>query len=442
MSKSSVDGTGFLNIYDRLTGVFNEIFDSRLLTVALIALEGYCVLFTQRKFPMRWMYFVLFGMILLLFVTLSARTGTRRRVSLHKGMMILWFSLHGMMVLSGLFYQDWLPESVSLLICYPFTFTVFASRSDDATFRPILRACVIGALPFLIASWIRVPLSPAYPGYMGIFYDANCLAMSCVVMATASFLLAYVNYVEHKLGLMLLDCVLGILGFATLVCTLSRSCLLAFCGVALVLISSIIAGTAKHPKRWLAAIAILVILGIAGGIKITRDKIWQAYEEDYALAIEVSHRDNVPVTLPKPEERTLTMDDLTSDRWGIWTEIVHHITWNGHETSVIREWVAKDGAGDRHFNAHNAFLGIIYNNGIIAGLLLIAYTILATVRAFRYYWLHRHKSPLACTPLAFCVVFILVGMFESVYAPFSVIGCTFLLVQAPLWRSNLEDRGE
>ena len=34
-------------------------------------------------------------------------------------------------------------------------------------------------------------------------------------------------------------------------------------------------------------------------------------------------------------------------------------------------------------------------------------------------------------------VFLLVGMFESVYAPFSIIGCSYLLVQAPLWRADL-----
>ena len=72
MSKTSVDGSGILKWYDHVTGIFNEIFDSRLLTVSLLALEGYCVLFTQRKFTMRWMIFVLFGMILLTFVTLSA----------------------------------------------------------------------------------------------------------------------------------------------------------------------------------------------------------------------------------------------------------------------------------------------------------------------------------------------------------------------------------
>ena len=107
----------------------------------------------------------------------------------------------------------------------------------------------------------------------------------------------------------------------------------------------------------------------------------------------------------------------------------------------MREWVANDGAGDRLFNAHNAFFGITYNNGFIAGLLLVAYTLLACVRSVRYYMLHRKTSPYAATPMAFCAIFVLVGMFESVYAPFSVIGCTYLLVQAPLWRADLARSG-
>ena len=66
----------------------------------------------------------------------------------------------------------------------------------------------------------------------------------------------------------------------------------------------------------------------------------------------------------------------------------------------------------------------------------MCYTVLAFIRAVKYYWAHRRESPYAATPLAFCTVFILVGMFESVYAPFSVIGCAYFLVQAPLWRAE------
>ena len=176
MRKQGIDGTGMLNLYDRVTGIFNEIFDSRLLTAAIFALIGYCSLFTQRKFPMRWMIFVLFGMILLAFVTLTARTpGQKTRVHFHKGMAGLWFALHGMMVVSGLFYEDWLPESVPLLICYPIVFSVFVSRDDDSTFRSILRGAVFAVLPFLAWSYAAVPLSFAYPGYKGVSWKRRRL---------------------------------------------------------------------------------------------------------------------------------------------------------------------------------------------------------------------------------------------------------------------------
>ena len=438
--KQGIDGTGVLNLYDRVTGIFNEIFDARLLTAAFFALIGYCVLFTQRKFPMRWMIFVLFGMILLGFVTLTARTGVKARVHFHKGMAGLWFALHGMMVVSGLFYQDWLPESVSLLIVYPVVFSVLASRDDESTFRSILRGVVFAVMPFLLWSYIAVPVTVGYPGYKGVFYDANCLSMCCIVMTASALLLAYASYVHRKFKAMAAYALCALVGAVTLVLTLSRSGLLALVGVVVILTAAIIAGTAKHPARLLAILAVLIVIAGIGGVAITKDKMMEAYIEDYELAVYNNEHYGQEITVPKPEDRKLSMDDLTSDRWGIWMAILHNLTWNGHETSVVKEWVAQDGAGERHFNAHNAFFGVTYNNGFIAGALLIGYTLLAAWRAARYYRIHRKESAYAATPLAFCAVFVLVGMFESVYAPFSVIGCTYLLVQAPLWRADLTRR--
>lgn len=437
MRKQGIDGTGMLNLYDRVTGIFNEIFDSRLLTASLFALIGYCVLFTQQKFPMRWMIFVLFGMILLGFVTLTARTGVKARVRFHRGMAGLWFALHGMMVVSGLFYQDWLSESVPLLVAYPVVFSVLASREDESTFRSILRSVVLAVTPFLIASYLTEPVVIGYPGYRGVFYDANCLSMSCIILTTAALLLTYASYVQRKIRAVIGYGLCALLGTVTLLLTLSRSGLLALMGVVVILAVAIIAGTTRKPGRLLAIVLVLIVLGGAAGLKITWDKMNEAAREDYALAVRLHEEDGRPIVIPKPEDRQITMDDLTSDRWGIWMTILEHLTWNGHESSVVREWVEQDGAGERLFNAHNAFFGVIYNNGYIAGALLIAYTLLAFVRAARYYWMHRKSSPYAATPLAFCAVFILVGMFESVYAPFSAIGCTYLLVQAPLWRADL-----
>ena len=441
MRKQGFDGTKVLNLYDRVTGIFNEIFDSRLLTASLFALIGYCVLFTQRKFPMRWMIFVLFGMILLAFVTLTARSGVKARVHFHKGMAGLWFALHGMMVVSGLFYQDWLSESVPLLLCYPVVFSVLASRDDESTFRSILRGCVFAVLPFLVVSYLTVPVTIGYPGYKGVFYDANCLSMCCIVMTAAALLLSYASFKEKKRKSAIAYGACAALAAVSLVLSLSRSGLLALVGVVAILTVAIIAGSAKRPGRLLALLAAFVLVFGLLGAKVTMDKIYESYEEDYALAVYNHETYGNPITVPKPEERKISMDDLTSDRWGIWMAILDNLTWNGHETSVVREWVAMDGAGDRHFNAHNAFFGVTYNNGWIAGVLLVVYTALAVVRSAQYYWIHRKTSAYAATPLAFCAVFILVGLFESVYAPFSVIGCTYLLVQAPLWRADLNRSG-
>lgn len=437
MRKQGIDGTKVLNLYDKVTGIFNEIFDSRLLTASLFTLIGYCVLFTQRKFPMRWMIFVLFGMILMAFVTLTARSGVKARVRFHRGMVGLWFALHGMMVISGLFYQDWLSESVPLLLCYPVVFSVLSSRDDRSTFRSILRAVVFSVLPFLVWSYLTVPVTLGYPGYKGVFYDANCLSMACIIMATAAALLAYASFTEKKMKSAAAYGACAVLAAVSLALSLSRSGLLALVGVAAILVVALIAGTAKKPGRLLAILAVFALVVGVAGWQITMDKIVESYEEDYALALYNHETYGNPITVPKPEERKISMDDLTSDRWGIWMTILHNLTWNGHETSVVKEWVAMDGAGDRHFNAHNAFFGVTYNNGFIAGLLLVCYTALAVIRSVQYYWIHRKASPYAATPLAFCAVFILVGMFESVYAPFSAIGCTYLLVQAPLWRADL-----
>ena len=441
MRKQGFDGTKVLNLYDKVTGIFNEIFDSRLLTVSFFALIGYCVLFTQRKFPMRWMIFVLFGMILLAFVTLTARSGVKARVHFHKGMAGLWFALHGMMVVSGLFYQDWLSESVPLLLCYPVVFSVLASRDDESTFRSILRGCVFAVLPFLVVSYLTVPVTIGYPGYKGVFYDANCLSMCCIIMTAAALLLCYASFREKKTKSAIAYGACAVLAAVSLVLSLSRSGLLALVGVVAILTVAIIAGSAKRPGRLLAMLAVFVLAFGMLGAKVTMDKVYEAYEEDYALAVYNFENYGQPITVLKPEERKISMDDLTSDRWGIWMAILDNLTWNGHETSVVREWVAMDGAGERHFNAHNAFFGVTYNNGFIAGLLLVCYTALAVVRSAQYYWIHKKTSAYAATPLAFCAVFILVGMFESVYAPFSAIGCTYLLVQAPLWRADLNRSG-
>lgn len=440
MKKNGVDSSPLLRIFDKVAGVFTELFDERLLTVSITALLFYTVLFTQRKFPMRWMVFVLFGMILVLIVTFTARRPDLRRVHWNRTMTVLWFCLHGMMLFSGFFFEDWLPESLVLLVAFPFMFSVFSAREDEPTFSAMLRACVIAVAPFLLWSFATKPLVIGYPGYSGVFYDANGLGMCCIVMSTSALLLTYIRIREKKRAAAIAYAIAGVVGAATMLLTLSRSALASYILVILVLAGALIAGSVKRPARAIAALvaAAVVLTGVGAYVSVL--KFREVAREDYETALYNFEHYGAPIIVEPPEERKITLDDLTSDRYGIWCAALSNLTFNGHETAVVEEWVAKDG-GARRYNSHNSFVAVFYNNGWPAGILFLCYVALSVWRAGKYYWLNRQKSPYAITPLAFSVVFIMESLFESVYAPFSVVGCAYLLVQGVLLREDLASSG-
>lgn len=436
MKKKGLDLSALLQIFDKAAGVFTQLFDERLLTIALTALMGYTVLFTQRKFPMRWMFFVLFGMILVLIVTFTARRPELQRVRWNKAMTILWFALHGMMLVSGFFYEDWLPESLALLVAYPFMFSVFSAREDDSTFSSMLKACVFAVVPFLVWSYATKPLVIGYPGYAGVFYDANGLGMCCIVMSTSALLLTYVRWRQGKRRAALIYAILGVIAAATMLLTLSRSALAAYILVIAVLACALIVGTVKRPARVIAALLVVAVALTGLGVYVSVLKFKTVAREDYETALHDNERYGLPITVEEPEERRITLDDLTNDRYGIWVKALENLTWNGHETAVVEEWVAWDG-GERRYNSHNSFVAVAYNNGWPAGILFLCYVALSVFRAGKYYWINRHRTVYAITPLAFSVVFIVESLFESVYAPFSVVGCAYLLVQGVLLREDL-----
>lgn len=438
--KDGVDSSGLLRLYDRCVGVFAELFDARLLTPMVTALLFYTVLFTQRKFPLRWMYFVLFGMVLVLIVSFTARTPGMHRARWHRGMAGLWFALHGWMVVSGLFYEDWLPEALALLIAYPFVFSVFTSREDRGTFRSILMGCVFSVLPFLVWSYAAKPLVLGYPGYYGVFYNANGLAMCCIVMSVSALLLTQTAWLERKKGQAAFYGAVTAVGSVTLLLTLSRSALLSYIGVLAIVVPAMLLRTARRPGR-VIVLTLAAVVALGGvGLYVTQLKFHQVAVDDWETALYNNEHYGAPIIVDPPEERKMTLDDLTSDRYGIWRMALSHLTLVGHESSVVEEWAAWDG-GARRFNSHNSFVAVAYQNGWPAGILFLCYVALSTYRAGRYYWLHRRKSPLYMAPLAFSVVFIMESLFESVYAPFSVVGCAYLLVQGVLLRSDLMDDG-
>ncbi len=436
MTDNKTAPSRLLQWFDKASGILIEVFDPRLLTVAIASVMFYCTLFIQRKFPGRWMEFVALGMVLIAFVTMVARTPEmRQRIRWHPVMVGLWFALHGWMLLSGFFYEDWLSESLALLVAYPFMFAVFTAREDENTLYAISRGAVFGILPFLIWSFVGQPLVFGYPGWSGVFYNANGLAMCCNVMTACAMLLCYASWRKRKLPAVALYGVIFLLGSFAIALTMSRSAWVAYAAAMLVLLGGILMGRTKHVGR-VVALLCAVALVFGGAIAtVSYIKAKETIRENYEIAIKMDERNHWGIVEPNPDEYTLQIKDFSSSRTEIWEQALTHLTWNGHPTAVVEEWVKINGGWNRR-NAHNSFIGVAYNNGWPAGLLLIAYVLFSAWRAWIYYW-RRRSQPMAILPFLIACVFVLESLFESVYAPFSVVGCAYLLTQGMLWRADL-----
>ena len=49
--------------------------------------------------------------------------------------------------------------------------------------------------------------------------------------------------------------------------------------------------------------------------------MYEAAVEDYNLAVYNHETYGNPITVPRPEDREISLDDLTSDRWGICADL-------------------------------------------------------------------------------------------------------------------------
>ncbi len=437
----SLNPSRLLAVFDKMTGIFVDLFDPRLLLPATTALFAYAVLFTQHKFPGRWMEYIALGLVLVVIVALTARTsGFVYRVRWHRGQATLWFALNACMLVSGFFNEDWLPEATALLLAYPFLFAVISARDDTSTFYAITRGAVFATLPFLLWSFIKVPILFDFEvGYLGTFFNQNALAMCAGLMSVCALLLCYADWQRGRRKGAAVYGAISLIGAFTILLSASRSTSVAYLGVVLVLAGCILLRRARRP--WLVIVGLLIVVLIVAGVLgyITWQKARHAAEEDWKMSQHVNETTDLgpdPNIVP-PEEKVFTLDDISSMRATLWRYALTNLTWNGHQQSYIVEWMEVYGTlHERH--AHNTFVQVAYNNGWPAGILFALYVAFSAYRAWIYYWRRRRTDVMAIAPLLLTTLFILQSMFESIYSLFSPVCCAYLLMQGVLWRKTLE----
>lgn len=124
--------------------------------------------------------------------------------------------------------------------------------------------------------------------------------------------------------------------------------------------------------------------------------------------------------------------DYTNGRLEIFGSYIKHWNLTGHDTMGVE---LPDGSLGVH--AHNTYLQVIHDNGLITGIVFLLVGIVSVIQMFRYAWINLHQNadqtsdPYAALPLAIMIAFAVAGLVEWLFHPCNPLGFSAMAVLTP-----------
>ena len=127
--------------------------------------------------------------------------------------------------------------------------------------------------------------------------------------------------------------------------------------------------------------------------------------------------------------------DFSNGRLDIWKNYMGALDFDGHKDMEEKVDPMEKGPG----HAHNSYLQIAYDHGIITSIVFIIFCLFSFVRAFMYYYRNRDNA-LCMLPIVVIAAFCVTAMFEWVSHPCNPIYLVFLIAITPLfYKINKEE---
>ncbi len=128
-------------------------------------------------------------------------------------------------------------------------------------------------------------------------------------------------------------------------------------------------------------------------------------------------------TFHNPDE-----DDVSNGRFDIFTLYYEHLNLTGHDTMIVEDV-------DENitlYHAHNSYMQVAYDHGILVGLLFILVVTGGLVSAVFYYKKNCGEVNFAIYPIVVIISFMTAGLTEWIFHPSIPIGFAFLIALTPL----------
>lgn len=134
------------------------------------------------------------------------------------------------------------------------------------------------------------------------------------------------------------------------------------------------------------------------------------------------------------EQRSVSQEvekspDISNGRFEIFQDYINAIRFRGHP-----KMGPEDPKGDEYAHAHNSYLQVAYNFGLVAGLLFLVLCALTLWRAVRLFLDYGSRYSIVLIPFSLVVVFGFISLTEWAYHPCIPAGFGFILMQMLLMR--------
>lgn len=133
-------------------------------------------------------------------------------------------------------------------------------------------------------------------------------------------------------------------------------------------------------------------------------------------------------TAEESKEEPGVLHAYSNGRMDIWKAYLKVLNIRGHDGMSINI----DGSDIMH--AHNSFLQLAYDTGILTGIVFLGLYMLALVRAVYLYIMSKKRATKALLPVMLIGAFGVVSLIEWAFHPCIPIGLAFLLINAPLFQ--------
>lgn len=120
--------------------------------------------------------------------------------------------------------------------------------------------------------------------------------------------------------------------------------------------------------------------------------------------------------------------DTSNGRLDIWRLYYENLNLTGHDTMIV-----EDAAENMIlYHAHNSYMQVAYDHGILVGLLFVTVTASGAVAGVIYYKRNCRKVNFAIYPVIVVISFMIAGMTEWIFHPSIPLGFAFLIGLTPL----------